>query len=1354
MLHNVDEIIERARFILPSIVREDEVRNYAVEPDRVLNHYHIIHRPRPEATRKGIQVLGYLSAPSNPSSSGGKDFSTTSLVTNEGTTLLPADENALSTSAVDKSVCTKDAMTSLAQGTKGVAKLSKPRWSDVPKTVASSSDWKGFTCRSPKTHQSPKSTPEKKDQESNISTPPTSAGSTPEKADLLHKEAMSYEAVDTTNCGDRNLGLDQNLDLHKPLNESTKVQDSPEAKPSEKQVATALTEKQKMKDNINTAIHKEHKLPAGAASIGEGKCDSSDKVNGAAGSDQAAMGLANCPLPGLTNKVRHVPLGSRYSMLASELAFAEESFILDVNPTPGKSLPHSQNETASLIKDIKPQPPRISSESSFSSPRPTAQAESGSSAPISLKGKVPKKLNMKMQKKIAQETKKADRAAASGNDEQSQNDIGPEATVTSSALEPVTKKQQLAAKKAKEAVEAKLVELAENEVEAKEAMKANKNSSINIESSHQVIEELPVTSATTALSTMRSTMNQQSKVNEDQSRNEMVPEFTSSKPASASPTTIKLVTNKQKRVAKKARKAERRGDSSNLSQSCEQVGLNSSSPEPACVPLVAGLESVAAPDATKSQGECVHVGSSALIPSEKSDCAIQILHGDHGSALNISARLISKDKKKYKAGKKVKARKLKAALKGEAAIETGETPSDKEAELISAVRTNKHTGSIDLIGQNHHVLIAGYADGQRDHGTKITSDAISTLTPPSFPENLKPEQMESSELEDTIACIDAQSKTPNVVVTDTNDEEHSPINIAQDTSCNNSDTFADLKITGQSCHTGKSLEPFPGYKEPTDDDNRSRRPLPQGVPLSMGRLKTWMDEKKGDDDVKNIEQSENPSMVKGSPLEDPAPVEDFDDDRYPGPVKKIDEAEDPPHIDNPVEGNNPAASDDSIHINATAEALASDSDASINNTDTNTIVQEGIYNPHCLLLQGETSWIIKKMQLTSAEEVKCDEDDNLADPAIKKDKGQLAGEIQHVISEDHSAAEVPIEDSRLAYGNVSETGDTDKSDSVELTEMSTHYQHEPITSEVAVNEARPLSDDLSVARSFEDVGDHVFEDCNQPETTTNIPQSLEMFSSAASAEALAEQQTLHQEIFESFNQEEAATDISRAAEEDPTRLASSDTSANNRIGDCSMAEAVTTVLQEPVEDSIPIGSETSAEHDTPAESRSRGMDAPTNVPQLPVEDPYVIAAVASEILAEHNAPGESDSSEAEVTTDSSPPPVEDEFVLAPDQPSAPHNTAIKSDSTVVEVPVTISQSSEEMPSAVASPGGLASQDSPAGPETGTAITSALDGMNIVEVAIAVQEHPNDLFLLLSLIMVLVVKFMLLLLQGFGLRRRA
>lgn len=437
-LCNVETTYLRATFILPTLAPQDRFANYDVEADPILNQYHVTHRPRLFLDSWGLHPKVYgLPLPLKqqpPVSSAVTETVDTGLATNTGgdtveiqanerdeqddnatcaceelvmdepvaegsaekepAVVIPVVEVPVVGQTVEDEPVTKEPMTddilavkndnqpisqADSKSDKAITIDTKLAQSYDHPSLSSSPEDKRSASSSPTAKSPAASTPDKKCQASGSSTPPTSAGSTPEKGKA--EKSVAKEAEKS---------------LEPPRNIQSQALEHQEC------LAEAIN-----LDNDESSLSTVAVKPALI--------------------DQAVEVPTNSALGAVANKVEEVSDSSRYSMVGTALSFPQEKFSFSLDPKPSNTVPNKRDAKTSSAK-----PKTITS-------CLIDQSKPGPSAHATTEDKGSKKGNKKKQKKAAKKAKKDSKGKDSGINDPSQHEdqLKPSATAPAANVSSV-----------------------------------------------------------------------------------------------------------------------------------------------------------------------------------------------------------------------------------------------------------------------------------------------------------------------------------------------------------------------------------------------------------------------------------------------------------------------------------------------------------------------------------------------------------------------------------------------------------------------------------------------------------------------------------------------------------------------------------------------------------------------------------------------------------------------------------------------------------------------------------------------------------------------------------------------------
>lgn len=435
-LCNIGATFCRASFILPTLAPKDRLANYDVEADPILDEFLVTHRPRLFLDSWGLNPKVYgLPRPSRqtppalllpalletvdvkpvtdiegdtvglPASerdhdiicAPGKPVMDKSVAENPGEVkpvlVTPIMEKLVADKAVVEGPAPNELVTDNISGVeydKSVPSQAESK-SDETMTIntklarshdqpclSSSPEGKASVSSSPNATSPVPSTPEQNGQISGDSTAPTSAASTPEKGKAEKKVVKETE---------KNLEPPSNI--------------HPQALENEEYPAQATT-----LDDHGSSLLTNPIRPTQAEQEAEVSTDSASSS--------------------LVSKVDVVPVTSRYSMIGSALSFAQEQFSYSMDSIPQKLPSTEPSVRTSPAKPLASCSAIESSGSTILAPSPTNLSTSGPSTHATTRGKGSKKRNKKKQKKAAKKATQVSKENYSGSSGALQHQDQPE----------------------------------------------------------------------------------------------------------------------------------------------------------------------------------------------------------------------------------------------------------------------------------------------------------------------------------------------------------------------------------------------------------------------------------------------------------------------------------------------------------------------------------------------------------------------------------------------------------------------------------------------------------------------------------------------------------------------------------------------------------------------------------------------------------------------------------------------------------------------------------------------------------------------------------------------------------------
>lgn len=441
-LCNVETTYLRATFLLPTLAPQDRFANYDIEADPLLSQLYVTHRPRLFLDSWGLhpKVYGLPRPPRQQPSISAAVAKTldTGLATDTGgnTVGLQANEREEHIEQDDNAACAREepvmnesaaessAKSDLAvvisgveapvvdQAVKDEPVAREPVIDDIlavknndriisqedsrPNnaitidaklsqsydylSLSSPPEDKRSVSPSPTAKSPAVPTPEKKCQASGSCTPPTSAGSTPEKGET---------------------GKQISKEVRKSLELPSSVQ------------SQAFENQEHLAEVIN---------------LDNDRFSLSSVVVEPALIDQAA-------LDAVTTKAEEVSHSSRYSMFGSALSFAQEEFSLTLDSNPTNAVPIKQDAKTCSAKIVTPETKMEPFKPQNLASSLMDQSNSGPTTRAATGGIGSKKGNKKKQKKGAKKAKKASKVEDFGSNGPSQHEDQPEPSATAPAAD-------------------------------------------------------------------------------------------------------------------------------------------------------------------------------------------------------------------------------------------------------------------------------------------------------------------------------------------------------------------------------------------------------------------------------------------------------------------------------------------------------------------------------------------------------------------------------------------------------------------------------------------------------------------------------------------------------------------------------------------------------------------------------------------------------------------------------------------------------------------------------------------------------------------------------------------------------
>lgn len=358
-----------------------------------------------------------------------------------------------------------------------------------------------------------------------------------------------------------------------------------------------------------------------------------------------------------------------------------------------------------------------------------------------------------------------------------------------------------------------------------------------------------------------------------------------------------------------------------------------------------------------------------------------------------------KGKKKGRAGKKMQAKKALAAERDEGASKTDQAGNPKEVEKIPAVPEHIVSEPITTGLQRQPGSTCQDAQLEKNEYTEIMADPVSKVSDGSdsasvvVTEQVKPSQPANTitvkvgenyqEIEDAAKMASQNSIISPVVYNSDrlllpaepsmSSEKIEPAvsEAGKDEDCGFKDrdemphiviSNIDNKLTENPSNIDPCLEMNVAEGTP----NQLHCTLPQGTALSLGMLKAWVNGGEG-------------IVTESPPIQDPTPLTDLASAQRATQVDGLARVDNSIHVDEPVPNANVTQPEDTAEVSIDGDSLAtivkniSDSPPETD-ADRNVTTAQDVYNPLCLLIPGETSWVVEKMNTsfggdTSLEEL-------------------------------------------------------------------------------------------------------------------------------------------------------------------------------------------------------------------------------------------------------------------------------------------------------------------------------------------------------------------------------------------------
>lgn len=435
-LCNIGQPFLSASFILPTLAPQDRFSNYDVEAHPILDEFHVTHRPRlfldswglnpkvfglPRPFRQDPPALPAVADtvdrdPVNileldtPKLQFGKQDDDATCVSEkvamgepivkdskerESAVMTPAVEEPIVNKAVKKEPATTEPATVEISAIENDDQPPSPPEANSDKTMvidtklaqsfelpclSTSPEDKDSVSSSPNAKSPAASTPEKKGRNCSNSTAPTSAESTPEKAGSFTKESLSQIAMDEQESS----------------SQTTSAADDSSANKYQEHLAAAST----LDDHSNSLL---------ATPIRPAQANQDVEVS------------TDCASDSLVIKADKATASSRYSMVQSALSFAQEDLSYLVDPISRKYPSAKLNARKSPTEIPTSQPPMESLETIVASSSRPDLSKAGPPTHTVTAGKASKKGSKKKQKRAAKKAKKISKGKDCGSNNPSQH---------------------------------------------------------------------------------------------------------------------------------------------------------------------------------------------------------------------------------------------------------------------------------------------------------------------------------------------------------------------------------------------------------------------------------------------------------------------------------------------------------------------------------------------------------------------------------------------------------------------------------------------------------------------------------------------------------------------------------------------------------------------------------------------------------------------------------------------------------------------------------------------------------------------------------------------------------------------
>lgn len=424
-LCNVETTYLRATFILPTLTPQDRFANYDVEADRILNHFHVTHRPRLFLDSWGLHPKVYgIPRPLKqqpPVSSAVTETVDTGLTTNTGNDTVEIQANERDEQDDNATCACKELVMD-----KPVAECSAEREPAVVIPVV----------EVPVVGQTVEDEPVTKE---------------PMTDDILAVKNDNQPISQADSKSDKAITIDTKLAQsydHPSLSSSPEDKRSASSSPTAKSPAASTPDKKCHASGSSTpptsagSTPEKGKAEKSVANEAEKSLEPPRNIQSQALEHQECLAVevpTNSALGAVANKVEKVSDSSRYSMVGTALSFPQEKFSFSLDPKPSNAVQNKRDAKTSSTKIPTPQTEVESSKPKTLTSSLIDQSKPGPSAHTTTEGKGSKKGNKKKQKKAAKKAKKDSKGKDSGINDPSQHEdqLKPSATAPAAKVSSV-----------------------------------------------------------------------------------------------------------------------------------------------------------------------------------------------------------------------------------------------------------------------------------------------------------------------------------------------------------------------------------------------------------------------------------------------------------------------------------------------------------------------------------------------------------------------------------------------------------------------------------------------------------------------------------------------------------------------------------------------------------------------------------------------------------------------------------------------------------------------------------------------------------------------------------------------------